>query len=231
MSAPAKAVVAKARLPIVIADQARIPDWIIDLESFRRWAHSDEFPEWGQFSYLDGELWVDPSMEQLFSHNLVKTEISAVLATLVRALGYFFSDRARLTTPEAGLSTEPDGLFAFWETVRIGRLRLVEGARGGYVELEGTPDMVLEILSRSSKRKDTVKLRELYGRARIPEYWLVDARGASPRFDIFRHTPKGYVTTRRQQGWLRSAVFGRAFQLTQGTDPLGHPRYTLAVRP
>lgn len=32
-------------------------------------------------------------------------------------------------------------------------------------------------------------------------------------------------------GWLRSNVFDRSFQLTQTTDPLGHPLYVLNVRP
>jgi hypothetical protein len=37
----------------------RIPGDIDDLEAFRRWARSDEFPREARFSYLGGELWVD----------------------------------------------------------------------------------------------------------------------------------------------------------------------------
>jgi hypothetical protein len=47
-------------------DFVQIPDWVEDLESFRRWAHSDEFPETGRICYLDGEVWVDMSKEQFF---------------------------------------------------------------------------------------------------------------------------------------------------------------------
>src|SRR5256885_8764701 len=46
----------------------------------------------------------------------------------------------------------------------------------GYLELEGTPDMVLEVVSESSVQKDTKRLRQLYWQAGIREYWLVDAR-------------------------------------------------------
>ena len=37
-----------------------------------------------------------------------------------------------------------------------------------------------------------------YARAGIREYWLVDARGASPRFDILRLGREGYRTARKQ---------------------------------
>jgi Uma2 family endonuclease len=90
--------------------------------------------------------------------------------------------------------------------------------------------MALEVVSAKSVRKDTRELRSLYWRAGIPEYWLVDARGRTPRFDILRHGARGYTTTRSRRGWLRSIVFGRSFQFTQQTDPLGNPQYTLAVQ-
>jgi hypothetical protein len=172
------------------------------------------------------------SLEQCFSHNQVKTKFIMKLGTLVESaqLGYFCADGQHLSHPDADLSAQPAGIFASWDSVRSGRVRLIEGATEGYVDLEGTPDMVLEIVSPKSVRKDTAVLRDLYWRAGIPEYWLVDARGESPRFDIFRRTARGYVATRRQDGWLKSAVFGRAFQLTRQTDPLGHPLYTLAIR-
>src|SRR5205814_3191780 len=101
---------------------------------------------------------------------------------------------------------------------------------GGYVELEGSPDMVLEVISRSSVHKDTVVLRQAYWESEIREYWLVDVRREPLKFDILRHTAKGYAATRKQDGWIKSAVFGKSFQLTQGKSALGHPEFTLAVR-
>jgi Uma2 family endonuclease len=127
------------------------------------------------------------------------------------------------------LSTEPDGTFVSFESLRRGRIELVEGAEG-FIELEGTPDMVLEVVSASSVEKDTVVLRELYWQAGVPEYWLVDARGERLQFDILRRRPDGYVETRTQAGWLKSAVFGKSFRLSSSLDELGHPEYTLSVR-
>jgi Uma2 family endonuclease len=218
---------------IRLDEDIRIPAGIDDLESFRRWARSKDFPERGRFAYLGGEIWVDLSMEQLFTHNRVKTRISSVLDELTASadLGYYFSDGMLLSNPDADLSTVPDGLFVSYETIRSGAARLVEGAEEGYVEVEGTPDMVLEVVSTHSVRKDTKVLWRRYWQAGIPEYWLVDARGKSPRFELLRHRPRGYIATRSQGGWLPSKVFGRSFRLTQQTDPLGHPQYTLAVQP
>src|SRR5262249_51232036 len=110
------------------------------------------------------------------------------------------------------------------------RIRLIEGRKGGYVEVQGTPDMVLEVVSRSSVKKDTDMMRRLYWEAGIPEYWLVDARGTPPRFDILRHSTRAYQKTRKQDGWVKSAVFGHAFRLTQKINALKHPEYTLETR-
>lgn len=218
---------------IVLEDQVvHIPAHVTDLDSFRRWADSDEFPETGRICYLKGDVWVDMSKEQLFTHNQVKNEFAYVLTGLVKAgrLGRFFPDGLRLTNVPADISVQPDGTFVSADSLRSGRARLVEGAEGGYVELEGTPDLVLEVVSRSSVHKDTILLREAYYQAGIREYWLVDARREPLRFDLLRHGPRGYVARRRQGGWVQSAVLGKAFRLARQVDELGYPEFTLAVR-
>jgi Uma2 family endonuclease len=219
-------------MPRVTREEIRIPMDVKDLESFRRWARSDTFPETVRYSYLRGDIWVDPDREQAFTHNQVKTEIASVLDTITAAhdLGYFFSDRMLLSHKGAEISTEPDGMVVSFEAVQDGRMELVEGVDGGVVELLGTPDMVLEVVSARSVHKDTVVLRELYHAAEVHEYWLVDALDKEPTFELLRWTTRGYSATRPRQGWLRSAVFGRSFRLTQGQDRLGNPRYTLLVK-
>ena len=118
-----------------------------------------------------------------------------------------------------GDQTEPDAMFASYETFRSGRLRQISGRRPeGVIEVEGTPDMVLEVISRSSVRKDTVDLLDQYWQAGIREYWLIDPRREPIPFDILRHTARGYVATRRQNGWLKSVVFGKSFQLLRSNQ-------------
>jgi Uma2 family endonuclease len=100
-----------------------------------------------------------------------------------------------------------------------------------FPELEGTPEMVLEVVSATSVQKDTVELRELYWKAGIAEYWLVDVRKGNVEFNILKHGSKAYATSRHQPGgWLKSTVFNHSFRLTQGTDPLGKPLFQLEAR-
>lgn len=136
-----------------------------------------------------------------------------------------------LTNEEADLSCQPDGIFIAHETFRKDRVKLVEGAKEGHVELLGSPDMVLEIISSSSVEKDTVTLRDLYWRAGIRESWLVDSRGDEEQSHILRYTPKKYVAARPKKGWLPSSVFGRSFRLLRTLDADGNPDYTLETLP
>src|SRR5215831_5453391 len=105
---------------IVIEETVRIPDQVRDLESFRHWVCSDEFPPRGRYSFLDGELWIDMSPEEILTHNLVKGEYAVVIGSLAKTTrrGRFSHDRALLTHIEAGLSTEPDGMFVLHETLK-----------------------------------------------------------------------------------------------------------------
>ncbi|HKB38255.1 MAG TPA: Uma2 family endonuclease [Gemmataceae bacterium] len=214
---------------VIIAGRGRIPDWVVDLDSFRRWSRSGDFPDSGWFSYLAGEVWADPSMETA-GHNQAKWKISLILGGLIEAeaLGNFFPDRMRLVNVAADLSTEPDGMFISERTLEVGRARLEHGI--ATLEVVGSPDMVLEVVSPSSVEKDTVILRQLYWNAGVRESWLVDPRGLELHFDILRHAEKGYIPTRRQQGWLKSTVFGKSFRLTQRNDARGNPVFKLEVR-
>lgn len=212
-------------------DAVHIPLWVSDLESFRRWMDSDESPEKATVCYLAGEVWVEMSKEQLYSHNRVKTEIARVLASIVKQsdLGEYFSDGVFVTNADADLSSKPDGTFVSHETFDSGRIELIEGSQEGFVELAGTPDMVLEVVSNSSVSKDTEWLRDLYWQAGISEYWIVDARRDRSEFEILRRTSRGYTSVRKTDGWMKSAVFSKAFRLTRWTTKRGHPDFTLEV--
>ena len=59
---------------------------------------------------------------------------------------------------------------------------------------------------------------------------LVDVRKQPLRFDILRHSPRGYVASRKQDGWIKSTVFGRAFLLETEKDRLGNAQYFLRVK-
>ena len=209
-----------------------VPEWVEDLASFRRWAACDALPDKARVSYRKGEIWLDMSREQLFPHNRVKTKCTSTLDRLAEEgeLGIYFSDGILLSNLLADLARQPDGVFVSATSLSLGRVRLVEGAEGGFVELEGTPDMALEIVSKSSVRKDTVELLQDYWDAGIQEYWLIDARRDRVRFDIYRRTSRGYTATRKQDGWIKSDVFGKSFRLRRLSTPEGLPDFRLEAR-
>jgi Uma2 family endonuclease len=215
------------------ADEAFIPAGITDLASFRRWADSELYPSRGRYSFFQGQIWVDLSMEQLFTHNRVKTKLARALDEFVDSenLGYVFSDGVRLSHPAAELSSEPDAVFVSFAGIQAGCVKLVRGQLGGYVELEGSPDLVVEIVSPSSVRKDTEVLRELYAKAGIAEYWLIDARSTSPTLDILQWTDRGYQAAPIAESGQLSRVLSRHVALIQETDPLGNPRYVFRISP
>jgi Uma2 family endonuclease len=217
---------------VVYEDTVEIPDGISDLAAFRRWAHSDDFPETGRICYLNDIVWVDLSKEQVFTHNQVKQEFNVVIGGLIKAqrLGRFFPDGLLLTNDRAQLACQPDGAFVSRQSLKSWRIRLVEGEKEGYLELAGTPDVVLEVVSTSSVEKDTETLRDLYWRAGIPEYWLVDARADRLEFDIFRRESNGHAAVRKPGGWIKSRVLGRSFRLARHIDEAGNPEYTLSAR-
>lgn len=210
---------------------ARMSLLVEDLKSFRRWRFSGEAPESGEIAFLDGCVWVDESREELFTHNQVRAALYFAIAGVTKAesLGLFVPRGMMFSNTNANLNTEPDGLFASWETLRSGHLRMIEEEDGSILELGGTPDQVLEVVSDTSQRKDTVVLRDLYWKAGIPEYWLVDVRGGAMSFEILQWTTEGYVATPSEDGWIASKVFGRKFQLQKKTDPLGHPQFVVNV--
>ena len=203
------------------------------LRGFRAWAVSDDFPRRGRISYIRGELLIDMSAEELETHNKVKSEVSRVIANLAHEhdLGTFYSDRTLLTNEAADLSTEPDGTFVTWEAVQTGRVRCVPREREPreYLELAGTPDWVLEVVSSSSVKKDTELLPETYHQAGIPEYCLIDARGDQINFQILLHHAGGYKPVPPREGWVLSGVFQRRFRLQRDRDRLGNWKYTLHV--
>jgi Uma2 family endonuclease len=215
----------------------RIPTSAATLAGFRAWVQSDDFPEHVRAAFIGQEVYLDMSKEELETHSSVKTEVSRTVANLnrQRRLGKFYLDGVRITNKAARVSNVPDATFFLAESLRSGRVRLAPGVgkareAGKYVEIVGTPDWVMEVISDSSVGKDTEKLRQAYHRAGIREYWLIDARGGEIVFQILYWRKTGYAAAPSQDGWQRSRVFGCSFRLERRRDELGLWEYTLHVQ-
>ena len=103
----------------------------------------------------------------------------------------------------------PDGIFVIKESIENGAVVFSPQS----TVITGSPDMVLEIVSRSSVKKDFTKLRALYFEAGIREYWLVDSRVAEPVLQILKRGVKGYVESPSIEGWTSSDVLQSSFKL------------------
>jgi len=55
--------------------------------------------------------------------------------------------------------------------------------------IQGSPDLLIEILSESNRKYDEVTKRALYERTGVPEYWIVDPVADAIR--IFRRNAAG----------------------------------------
>lgn len=218
---------------VIIEDQIEIPMDLRSLADFRRWATSDAFPERGRIDWIAGRIEVDMSPEEIFSHGTVKSEIHGVLYTLVKEgnLGYLFVDSTRISSAEGDVSAEPDIVFVSHDALATGRVRLVPkagGKEGRFVELEGAPELIVEVVSDSSVSKDTRRLPLAYYRAGVEEFWLVDARREPIAFSIQRRGPSEFEAVQVDgEGYQASGVLGCRFRLQGQRDARGYWAFDL----
>jgi Uma2 family endonuclease len=88
-------------------------------------------------------------------------------------------------------------------------LIFVSNANSGILErrgIEGVPDLVVEIISPTSLRRDRYDKRELYARFGVKEFWLADVANRS--IEILSLQQGGYqlLSCATNEGKIRSAV-------------------------
>jgi Uma2 family endonuclease len=117
-----------------------------------------------RYEIIGGELIVSPSPNR--SHQTVAYRLTQLIGDYVdaRQLGqlFFAPVDVRLSAHNV---VEPDLLF-----IRQDRL----GIYGPTGPVEGPPDLIVEIISPSSKIMDRIRKAALYADSGVPEYWLVD---------------------------------------------------------
>jgi len=210
---------------------ARTPPKPSSLAGFRAWVLSESFPEKLKATFFDGEVFLDMSKEDIRTHAAVKTAVSGTLFILNQEIdfGDLYINGVLITNIAANVSNNPDAVAVFWNSLKSGRVRYVH-RNGRELEIEGSPDWTMEIVSESSVFKDTELLRKAYHRARVREYWLIDARGEEIDCQILHWRKGGYVAAKVEDGWQLSRVFGRQFHLVRRPDRRGAWHYELLVK-
>jgi Uma2 family endonuclease len=123
-------------------------------------------PEDGnRYEVIDGDLFVSPP--PLEPHQRASIKLSVLVG------GYVFTHRIGM------VYAAPIGLVLDEENGLEPDLIYVSNARLGIITergIDGVPDLVVEILSRSTQARDRgIKMRR-YARSGIPQYWIVDPR-------------------------------------------------------
>jgi Uma2 family endonuclease len=123
-----------------------------------------ELPNDGKrYQILDGELDATPAPS--LRHQRVSGRLYALLKQQLedRGLGEVFATPVDVVLDRTNI-VEPDLVF-------------VSQARAGILtelRIEGAPDLIIEILSPSSRRTDVIVKSELYARFGVQHYWTVD---------------------------------------------------------
>jgi len=125
-----------------------------------------------RYEILDGELYVSPT--PFIRHQLVSQNLFRIL------------DRHVLENRLGQLFIVPVTVVLARTTIPVPDLVFVRSDRSSIItdrEIEGPPDLVVELLSPSSKKRDRVIKARLYSRYRVREYWIVDPK--SETLEIF----------------------------------------------
>ncbi len=223
---------------VLLEDHAQIEiPTIRNLAEFRTWALSDVFPQRGRIDYIGGRIEIDMSPEDYYTHGTLKSRVARAIGDRVDELdlGDILIAETRISDVPADLSAEPDMVVISYQTFDDGKARLVPKASreaDRYVEVEGSPDLIVEIVSDSSVQKDTERLPVAYYQAGVREYWLIDAR--SPQelsFQILRRGETAFEATPLEtDGYQRCEVLDAWYLLERTRHPRGHWIYELKSR-
>lgn len=200
-----------------------VPLTVRSFEQFRAWTLSDDFPESGRIDYVNGRIDVDMSPEKFFAHGTLKSAFLLPVNYRIDfdELGYLLIDQSRVVHPEVELSVEPDFVFISYDAIANGRVTLTKSKSepDDYVEIVGAPELVGEIVSDSSVKKDTKDLFAAYYEAGVKEYWLADARRNRLEFTLYKRGDRSFeATTADGDGFQRSEVLKRSYRLTRSKD-------------
>jgi Uma2 family endonuclease len=156
-----------------------------------------------RYEILDGELSVTPAPSII--HQVVLGNLHRILANYIvsKPLGKL------LIAPTDVLLTgttvvQPDLIFLAKD-----RLHLVTGQA-----IEGSPTLVVEILSPSTHQTDRVTKAQLYARYGVPQYWLIDPEERT--LEAYELTTDHYVLSVRAQndeGFAPALFPGLSIQL------------------
>ena len=138
------------------------------------------FPDDGKrHEIIDGDHYVTPAPRT--KHQRISANLTVALASFVkhRGMGLLLAAPCDVILSDDNV-VQPDLLFTSTARANI----VTED------NIRGAPDLVVEIISETTRKKDEVTKRKLYERFGVQEYWVVDPELETVK--IFRRTQQGY---------------------------------------
>ena len=119
---------------------------------------------------IDGEHYVNPAPN--IRHQRIVRRLTSKIDTWLEKnpLGEVFASPVDIVLSESDV-VQPDLVYVSRERVEIVTTPNIQGA----------PDIVVEVLSGSNRRKDEIIKRKLYEAKGVSEYWIVD-----PEIDVIK---------------------------------------------
>jgi len=142
-------------------------------------------PEDKRYEIIEGELFMVPA--RVPYHQDVSKNLFLILDNYVesRQLGKMYYAPIDIVLSNENI-VQPDILFISKEK------RSIIGEKN----IQGAPDLVIEILSPATREKDRVLKRKLYARFGVKEFWLVD--GEKKEIEVL---------TLQQEGFKRIGIY------------------------
>lgn len=139
------------------------------------------FPDDGKrHELVDGEHAVTPAPST--KHQRVSINLATVLKNYLKQnrVGFVYPAPCDVVLSDLDV-VQPDLLF-----VSTARLAIVTEK-----SIQGAPDLIIEILSETTRKTDEIVKRKLYEHHGVREYWIVDPELETVK--VYRMTEQGYV--------------------------------------
>ncbi len=148
---------------------------------------------------IEGDHYVTPAPNT--KHQRIVANLGVLLATFAKShrLGTVLFSPYDVVFSDLDV-VEPDLLF-----VSMSRQHLITDQN-----IQGAPDLVIEVLSESSRRTDELIKKKLYEKYNVAEYWIVDPVLESVK--IYRRSATG--------GYAKAVEYE-----PQATDPISTPLF------
>lgn len=118
------------------------------------------------YEIIEGEKIMAPSANVWHNNVVVKLALIIGMHAVTNKLGFVFTDSLDVHFPDGNLF-KPDFMFISAENSKI----VIDNK---HKTLHGVPDMVVEIFSRSTMKRDVGIKKDVYERNGVKEYWIID---------------------------------------------------------